>query len=89
MPSAAHRLSKLKISARRAPVDVALEPVPDLDEVAAALTLFRVDVSQVASNRVFQNGQQEFLLALDRVIAPDQVGVLSRQHEPRVDCFFR
>ena len=85
MPSAAQRFSKLKIS--RAPT-VALEPVPDLDEVAAALAVLRVHVSQVASNRVFQNRQQEFQLALDNVIPPDQVDVLSRQEKSDIDSLF-
>jgi len=53
------------------------EPVSDLDEGAAALAVFRVHVSQVASNRVFQNGQQEFQFTLDNVISPDQIDVLS------------
>ncbi|MGB8412599.1 MAG: hypothetical protein WCE23_07225 [Candidatus Binatus sp.] len=53
------------------------EPVSGLDEVAAALTVFRVHISQIASNRVFQNGQQEFPFTLDKVIAPDQIEVLS------------
>jgi hypothetical protein len=52
------------------------EPVSGLDEVAAALTVFRVHVSQVASNRVFQNGQQEFPFTLDNLIAPDLIEVL-------------
>ncbi|MGB3549205.1 MAG: hypothetical protein WA993_00840 [Candidatus Binatus sp.] len=53
------------------------EPVPGLDEVAAALTVFRVHISQVASNRIFQNGQQEFPFTLDKVTTPDQIEVLS------------
>ena len=53
------------------------EPVSGLDEVAAALTVFRIHISQVASNRVFQNGQQEFPFTLDNLIAPDQIEVLS------------
>ena len=85
MPSAAQRFSKLKIS--RA-LTVALEPVPDLDEIAAALAVLRVHVSQVASNRVFQNRQQEFQLALDNVIPPDQVDVLSRQEKSDIDSLF-
>ena len=66
----------------------AFEPGSDLDELAAALSVFRLDVSQVASNRVFEDGQQKFEFALDDVISPDQVGVLSGQQEPGVDCFF-
>ncbi|MFZ0245046.1 hypothetical protein [Candidatus Binatus sp.] len=53
------------------------EPVSDLDEGAAALAVFRVHVSQVASNRVLQDGQQEFQFTLDNLISPDQIGVLS------------
>jgi len=64
------------------------EPVPDLDEVAAALPVFRVRVSQVASNRVFQDGQQKFQFTLDNVISPDQIDVLSGEQESGADCFF-
>jgi len=64
------------------------EPVSDLDEVAAALAVFRVHVSQVASNRVFQNGQQEFEFTLDNLISPDQIDVLSRQQQSGLDSFF-
>jgi hypothetical protein len=53
------------------------EPILGRDEVAAALAVFRVHVSQVASNRVFQNGQQEFQFTLDNLIASDQIDVLS------------
>jgi hypothetical protein len=66
----------------------AFEPAPDLDEVAAALPVFRVRMSQVASNRVFQNRQQEFQLALDDVISPDQIDVLFRQQESGFQSFF-
>src|ERR1700678_2344712 len=74
----------------RAPVGApaAFEPVLDLDEVAAALAVFRLQVTQVASNRVFQNRQQKFQFALDNVIPPDQVGILSRQQESGIECFF-
>src|SRR5271165_4012626 len=48
----------------------AFKPTPDLDEVAAALAVLRINVSQVASDSVFQNGQQQFQLALDDVISP-------------------
>jgi hypothetical protein len=66
----------------------AFEPVPDLDKLAAALAVLRFRVSQVASNRIFQNRQQKFQLAFDYVISPDQVSVLSWQKKARVDCFF-
>jgi hypothetical protein len=66
----------------------AFEPVPDLDKLAAALAVFCVRVSQVASNRIFQNRQQKFQLTFYDVISPDQVGVLSRQQKAGVDCFF-
>ncbi|MGA9474542.1 MAG: hypothetical protein WBV36_18895 [Terriglobales bacterium] len=66
----------------------ALEPGSDLDELAAALSVLRVHVSQVTSNRVFEDGQQKFEFALDDVISPDQVRVLSRQQESGVECFF-
>lgn len=62
----------------------ALKPAPHLDKIAATLAVFRIRVAQVASNRVFQNRQQKFQLALDHVIAPDQVGVLSRQQQSGV-----
>ena len=64
---------------------MALEPVSDLDKITPALAVFRVQVSQIASNRVFQNGQHKLQLALDNVISPDHVDVLSRQQEPGVD----
>lgn len=67
---------------------VAFEPVSDLDEVTPVLAAFRVQISQVASNRVFQNGQQKFQLTLDDVISPDQICVLSRQQESGFDGFF-
>jgi hypothetical protein len=67
---------------------IAFEPVSDLDEVAAVLAILGIHVSQVASNRVFQNGEQKLEFALDDVISPDQVCVLSWQQEPGVDCFF-
>ncbi len=54
-----------------------LEPVSDFDEVAATLAFLAAHVSQVASNRVFQNGKKKLQLAFDNVIAPDQVGVLA------------
>ena len=66
----------------------AFEPGSDLDELAAAFTVLRVEVSQVASNRVFEYGQKKFEFALDDVISPDQVGVLPRQQESSVECFF-
>jgi hypothetical protein len=66
----------------------AFEPVPDLVEFAAPLAVFRVDVAQVASNGVFEHGQQQLQLALDNVIPPDQVDVLPRHQESRVDAFF-
>jgi hypothetical protein len=64
------------------------KPVSDLGEVAAALAVFRVHVSQVASNRVFQHGQQKFHFALENAISPDQIDVLSGQQESGVDAFF-
>jgi hypothetical protein len=64
---------------------VAFEPAPDLDEVTSVLAVLSVYVSQVASNRVFQNRQQKFQFALDNVISPDEVGVLSRQQESGVE----
>jgi hypothetical protein len=45
-------------------------------------------MSQVASNRVFQNRQQELQLALDDVISPDQIDVLVRQQESGLESFF-
>ena len=87
MPSAAQRFSKLKISPASAGPG-AFEPVPDLDKLAAPFAAFYLRVSQVASNRVFQNRQQKFQLAFDYVISPDQVGVLSRQQKAGVDCLF-
>ena len=65
-----------------------LEPVSDLDEVAATLAFLAVHVAQVASNRVFENSEQKFQLAFDNVITPDQVGVLSRKDKSRVDRSF-
>ena len=90
MPSAAQRFSKLKISARRtrAGATPAFKPGSDLDEVATALAVFGIGVSQVTSNRVFQDRQQQFQFALDNVISPDQIDVLYRQQEPGIDCFF-
>jgi hypothetical protein len=66
----------------------ALEPVPDLDKLAAAFAVFCCRVSQVTPNSIFQNCQQKFQLAFDYVISPDQVGVLSRQQKAGIDCFF-
>ena len=66
----------------------AFEPIPDLDKLAAALALLGIRVSQVASNRIFQNRQQKFQLTFYDVISPDQVGVLPRQQKAGVDCFF-
>jgi len=66
----------------------AFEPVLDLDEVAATLAVFRVQVAQIASNGVFQDRQQKFQFALDNVIPPDQVGILSRQQQSGIECFF-
>ena len=65
-----------------------LEPVSDLDEVAATLAFLAVHVSQVASNRVFQNGEQKIQLEFDNMIKPDQNGVMSRKDKYRVNCFF-
>ena len=76
------------IAASSANSTAGFEPVPDLDEIATSLAILGIHVSQVASNRVFQNGQQKFQLALDDVISPDQVGILSRQQKPGVECFF-
>ena len=64
------------------------EPVSDLDEVATALAVFRVHVSQVAPNRVFQDGQQEFQFTLDDLISPDQIDVLSGEQESGAESFF-
>jgi len=66
------------------PDPAAFEPVLDLYEVTAPLSVFLVRVSQVTSNCVFQNRQQQFQLALDYMISPDQVGVLSGQQKSGV-----
>ena len=65
----------------------AFEPGSYLDELPAVLTVFRVDVSQVASNCVFEDGQQKFQLALEYVISPNQIDVLLRKQQPRVVFF--
>jgi hypothetical protein len=66
----------------------AFEPVPDLDKFAAPFAVFYLRVSQVASNRIFQNCQKKLQFAFDYVISPDQVSVLSGQQKAGVDCFF-
>src|SRR5579862_1160544 len=68
--------------------DAAFEPASHLDEVAPTVAVLGVHVSQVASYRVFEHGQQKFQLALDDVIAPDQIDVLSRQQKSGVDSLF-
>lgn len=64
---------------------LSIEPISDFDKITPALAVLFVQVSQIASNRVFQNGQHKFQLALDDVISPDHVDVLSRQQESSVD----
>ena len=59
--------------------DRAFEPASDLDKLAPALAVFRVNVAQIASDSVLENGHQQLQLAFERVISPDQVGILSRQ----------
>ncbi len=73
----------------RAPGPAAgFKPVPDLDEIAAAFAVRGIDVAQVASNRVFEHGQQEFQLAFDDVISPHQIDILPGQQKSGVDSFF-
>ena len=72
----------------RAPGPAAgFKPVPDLDEVAAAFAVCGIDVAQVASNRVFEHGQQQFQLAFDDVISPHQIDILPGQQKSGVDSF--
>jgi hypothetical protein len=66
----------------------AFEPVPHFDKLAAPFAASYLRVSQVASNRIFENRQQKFQLTFDYVISPDQVSVLARQQQTGVDCFF-
>jgi len=64
------------------------EPTPDFDKLAAPFSAFYLRVSQVASNRIFENRQQKFQLTFNYVVSPDQVGVLPRQQKAGIDCFF-
>src|SRR5258708_427663 len=83
------RLAKiLEAEDSRASAETAFKPVSDLDKFAPTLALFRVHVAQIASNRVLENGHQEFQLSFESVISPDQVGVLRGHQDSRVDCFF-
>jgi hypothetical protein len=69
--------------ARGAPALFATEPVCDLDEFSPVLTLVRLDVAKVASNRVLEDGHQQLHLTFKRVISPDQVGILRGHQDSR------
>ena len=71
--------------ARWAPALFAAEPVCDLDEFSPVLTLVRLDVAKVASNRVLEDGHQQLHLAFERVIASDQIGKLRGHQDSRIE----
>ena len=84
------RLAKiLEAEDSRGSRDGAFKPVSYFDKLPPALAVFRVHVAQIASDRVLENGHQEFQLALERVISPDQVGILRGHQDSRVDGLFR
>ena len=65
----------------------AFEPACDFDEFLTPLTIRPVCIEQVASNCVFQDGQQKFQLALEYVISPNQIDILLGKQQPRVVFF--
>jgi hypothetical protein len=71
--------------ARGARTLLALEPVADLDEFPPMLTLVGLDIAQVASNRVLEDGHQQLHLAFERVIPPNQVRILRGHQHPRIE----
>lgn len=69
--------------------DRAFEPVSNLDKLPPALSVLRVYISQVASNRVFKDGHQELKFTFQGVISADQVGILRGHQDSRVDCLIQ
>src|SRR5258708_6583198 len=83
------RLAKiLEAEEPRRSRDGAFEPASDLDKLAPTLAVFRVHVAQIASDCVLENGHQQLQLAFERVISPDQVGILRGHQDSRVECLF-
>jgi len=83
------RLAKiLEAEDSRGSRDGAFEPVSDFDKLPLALAVFRVNVAQIASDRVLENGHQQLQLAFERVISPDQVGILRGHQDSRVGGLF-
>ena len=68
--------------------DGALKPVSDLDKFSPALAVFRVNVAQIASDCVLENGHQQLQLAFERVISADQVGILRGHQDSSVGGLF-
>ena len=83
------RLAKiLEAEDSRGPRDGAFEPASDFDKLPLALAVFRVNVAQIASDRVLENSHQQLQLAFERVISADQVGILRGHQDSRVGGLF-